>query len=552
MVFHGASSFSASTLEQWTATRVGAEYDSGDAGRITAGYAAEGFPFARIDSVVAIPLSDSVSVDLNIWVTEGAPAVVASLLIEGVKALDTGLVRSVMETGPGKKFMPPQLDRDISALLDLYQRSGYPFATVRLGKLRFDRVADTAFAYIGLTIDEGSLARIAWLHVDGNTLTRTGVVARAARLREGELFTGDQPELVRRRIQRLELFSNVSLPELSVDSAGRMGLTVKVSEGNPNRFDGIVGYIPSSGPGSPGYVTGLLDIQFRNILGTGRWLSARWYRENQASQEIGLRYREPWVASLPVHVEAGFNQRKQDSTFVRNLYDGAAELMVTDALNLGVLFSSEQVLPTEGYGTRALGKSHSLSFGVSLTYDSRDDPVTPSAGLRYHTEYSTGSKESDSPVKGVNSIRSATQRLAFDIQYFVSPLRHQVVAVGVYARDFRSGGVGLSDLYRLGGAVTLRGYREGQFLGSRVAWTNLEYRFLTGGRSYAFGFTDFGYALIPSNPDQGLARAENARMGYGIGVRLDTPLGLMGLSLAFGKGDTFSTSKLHLQLINEF
>ena len=132
------------------------------------------------------------------------------------------------------------------------------------------------------------------------------------------------------------------------------------------------------------------------------------------------------------------------------------------------------------------------------------------------------------------------------------PLPKQVLSATLSARDFRSGSVEQSDLFRLGGSNTLRGYREGQFLGSRVAWSNLEYRLLTGQRSYAFGFFDFGYILLPDRPSAGLVKQETNKAGYGAGIRLDTPLGLIGISLAFGEGDTFSTAKLHLRLMNEF
>jgi outer membrane translocation and assembly module TamA len=53
-------------------------------------------------------------------------------------------------------------------------------------------------------------------------------------------------------------------------------------------------------------------------------------------------------------------------------------------------------------------------------------------------------------------------------------------------------------------------------------------------------------------PEAGLTGDEFRRIGYGAGARVDTPLGLIGVSLAFGKGDTFSSGKLHLRLVNEF
>jgi outer membrane protein insertion porin family len=35
-------------------------------------------------------------------------------------------------------------------------------------------------------------------------------------------------------------------------------------------------------------------------------------------------------------------------------------------------------------------------------------------------------------------------------------------------------------------------------------------------------------------------------------VRIETGLGIMGVSFALGKGDTFGTAKIHVGLVNEF
>jgi outer membrane protein insertion porin family len=110
----------------------------------------------------------------------------------------------------------------------------------------------------------------------------------------------------------------------------------------------------------------------------------------------------------------------------------------------------------------------------------------------------------------------------------------------------------VSDLFRLGGASTLRGYREGQFLGSRVVWTNLEYRFLVAPRSFFYGFVDIGYIVQPVIAAVNMNASEQSKIGYGIGVRMDSGIGLIGVSFALGEGDTFSTSKIHIRLINEF
>ena len=533
-------------------TRPGSAFIPGDSGRILSGFASEGFLFARIDSIWQIPAADSAVVSLVIAVHEGKRAVVSSMKIEGLKALDQPEVGSQMETRIGEKFVPAVLERDIGRILDLYEKSGFPFAKINILDLRFEEGKDSMGVLFTLGIDEGALAKIRSFRVEGNTTTRTSVIAREARLADEEVFRGGQLARVKQRLERMQLFSSVSTPELFVNQDGSVGISVKVTEGNPNRFDGIAGYVPSQENGSSGYLTGLVDVQLRNMLGTGRKLSARWYRETRTSQEIELDYREPWIASLPLNGVAGFSQRKQDSTYIRNAYRISGELMATDELNIGIVFSSQSVMPTEGYGMRVASQSRTTSIGVSVSFDSRNDPVTPTSGVRYRTEYETGSKEIQSSFLPQPNDRTSTQRLAFDLEYLYSPLAKQVVSATLSARDYRSGSVEQSDLFRLGGSNTLRGYREGQFLGSRVAWSNLEYRLLTGQRSYAFGFVDIGYILLPDRPLAGLVKQEINKIGYGAGIRLDTPLGLMGISLAFGEGDTFSTAKLHLRLMNEF
>lgn len=547
----GNASVSSGTIAKWLDSQPAGPFVASDVQTIASRYAAEGFPMARVDSMTFQPAADTSEVDVSLWIREGKPARLSSLRLDGLKALSEATARSVLKTTVGQKFVPALLEQDIGGLLTAYEKSGYPFAKVSLGEISFEEERDSLGANIVLVIEEGILARINHLRVDGNTTTKTSLIVREARIADGEIFRGGQPEKVKQRLQKLQLFSTVSLPELYVHDDGSVGLAVKVTEGNPNRFDGLVGYVPALGS-SGGYVTGLVDVQFRNIFGTGRRFAARWFRENQSSQEIDLRYREPWVSSLPVNADLGFFQRKQDSTYVRSTFRFAADLMATDELSLGLVFSSEQVTPTEGSGRRMVSESRALDIGFVVSYDSRNDPATPTSGFNYRTEYATGFKEITSSYLHGQNNRSATQKLSFDFEFVTSPFEKHVVAVNLYARDFRSNAVELSDLFRLGGANTLRGYGEGQFLGSRIAWTNLEYRFLAGQRSYFFGFIDAGYVLTPDRPEVGLVRQEMNRVGYGAGLRIDTPLGLIGVSLAFGNGDTFGTSKLHIRLANEF
>ena len=81
----------------------------------------------------------------------------------------------------------------------------------------------------------------------------------------------------------------------------------------------------------------------------------------------------------------------------------------------------------------------------------------------------------------------------------------------------------------------------------RIAWSNLEYRFLLARRSYLFTFLDAGYYF-----NAAVDTKEDYRLGFGFGLSFETGLGVLGVSFALGKGDTFSQCKIHFGIINEF
>jgi outer membrane protein insertion porin family len=515
-------------------------------------YKSQAYLHACVDSMWMKRDTLRMDVEVHIFLTEGKPSVVRQIELDSCRNLTAADLYAVMKLHEGDLFVPSSLEQDIQSILHLYERKGYPLAQVEIQNISFTDSTEEMSAKVRIHIHEGKKLQVAELRIEGNKVTKDYVITREARLHKNELFSGDLPERIKRRIDHLQLFSSVSLPELYLTESEQAGLSVRVIEGNQNSFDGVLGYVPSSGSSGNGYVTGLVNISLRNLFGTGRKLSTRWYQENQSSQETELHYFEPWVASFPVNAQIGFFQRKQDSTYVRMQYDISAELMLTDEFSFSVSFSQYDVYPTEGYGRLVMAESKTTSLGASIRYDSRDNPTTPTDGILYSTEYHTGSKHTSISEIFPTGATSTTQRLVFDLSYYLSTFFRQVIAAELHLRDFSSSTLDVSDLFRLGGASTLRGYREGQFLGSRIVWTNLEYRFLVASRSFFYGFVDVGYFVQPAIAAISMIASEQSKIGYGIGVRIDSALGLIGVSFALGEGDTFSTSKIHIRLINEF
>lgn len=510
-------------------------------------YVQRGYLLARTDPVILEYEHDSTAVRVSIVLKEGKQFVVDSVDWSGALVFSIPDLSAALNMPQGSPFSSASLERGIQEVLRLYEARGFPVASVTLTNVVFAEDQEEQRAKIFLSVSEGSQARIQEIRIEGNKSTREYVITRELRLEGDEIYTDLLARTLQRRLERLQLFTSVSRPEFYSTDEGSGGLLIRVGEGNVNRFDGVLGYVPTVA-GEGGYVSGFVDIQLKNLFGTGRKLSTRWARENPTTQDLSLRYFEPWVASAPLNADLGFGQRKQDSTYVRRNYDISLALVLTEELTVGLSMDQTNVFPSER-SNNPVGESRILHIGGSVRYDTRDDPVTPRSGVVYETSYEWGSKTA---TVGGEAKRDRTGRLAFDLEYYLSPFQRQVIAASLHGRDFQSSLVDQSDLFRLGGSLTLRGYRESQFLGSRAIWSSLEYRFLVGRRSFAYGFLDAGHISVPDRPVAGLLKTEATKLGYGVGVRIDSGLGLIGVNLAFGEGDTFRTAKLHFQLINEF
>jgi outer membrane protein insertion porin family len=327
-------------------------------------------------------------------------------------------------------------------------------------------------------------------------------------------------------------------------------LVINIKEKETNNFDGILGYIPGVN-NQPGYLTGLVNINLRNIFGTGRIASIKWQQIDRSSQALELHYLEPWFLGYPFNLTGSLVQTKQDSSYVQRKFEGSVEFLASEDFSASLLLSSEVVIPTinETY-VPPVFNSHSLTTGVSLKYDTRDDPYAPTRGILFNNLDSYSKKTISGPASLITSTTETKinlQRIQIDFGLYYSFFKRQVVAFGIHGRELLGTSFEISDLYHLGGTSTLRGYLENQFLGSRIAWSNIEYRFLLARRSYLFTFFDSGYYF-----NAAVDKKEDYRLGYGFGLSIETGLGVLGVSFALGQGDSFSQGKIHFGIINEF
>jgi outer membrane protein insertion porin family len=524
-------------------------------------YADRGYYFAKFNEVLFDYNRDSSQVDVTLKIEEGDLLRVNKLIVEGLAETDKEILNG-LETRSGKVFYQQTLQDDIDYLIKYYEGRGYPYCQVKIAEIENKNQDSEGEPRIDirLFVEPGPEVTIDDIEIQGNEQTKDFVIIREIGFDKGELYDQRKIDKVKSKLMKLGYFKWVNPPRLEMQKDGAARLIIELEEGGNNRLDGVLGYNPST-PTSPGFVTGLLDISFGNLIGTGRQIEAHWERKTQKTQELRFRYLEPWVAGLPLHAGLYLEQLIQDTSYVKRSLGLDLRVQFNENLSFFSQISKLDITP-DSLGAVLFGilPSNSINLGIGLTYDTLDDLINPMKGLRYQTSFVLGKKSVKSNTFGETGSESFEQkRISIDFETYFSIFRWQVLAFGFHGRQITSDEdvVQITDQYRFGGTRTLRGYREEQFRGSRIAWANLEYRYLLGRRSRLFAFLDTGYFFREAleKVDDGLLKRikiEDAKIGYGIGLRIDTKLGFFGIDYGLGEGDSLSNGKVHVSLINEF
>ncbi len=556
----GGSEFSSNDYLDWCGVKSGDNYTVEVNDSIRAGILLEltnnGYMHGSV-SINTIP-KDSSSLDLFITVAENEPTYVDTIFFADADSLYYQYLHNQFKFLEGNIFNKYELESVFADMMDYFENEGNPFAAIKVNSVYFfqDEEDSTYLANIYLTFNLEDTRRVDKIMVTGNTKTKDYVVKRNTRILEGEEYSQDKVDQVPRLLNHLRFFEPVNPPVYYFNSRDEGILNITVEEKATNSFDGIVGYVPSATEGQSGFFTGFVNINLRNLFGTERAAAFKWQKEERESQELEIKYMEPWLLGYPFNIQLGLFQRVQDSTYVQRRLDGSVEFLATDEISASLIISSESTIPTDpnerGF---TVYNSTSLTTGASIKVDTRDDVYAPTEGLLFLNTYKYSSKNINGPEQFITTSTKTKvdlQRFELDLNYYYELFSRQVIAAGLHGRELRGNLFEISDLYKLGGTNTLRGYIENQFLGNRIFWSNLEYRYLISKRSYMFGFYDAGYYLRSADKDRGITKLKSFKTGYGLGLSIETGLGVMAISFALGEGDSFSEGKIHFGLLNEF
>lgn len=447
------------------------------------------------------------------------------------------------EIAPGRVWNRAALERDLAAWLDGYDDSGFAYA--RLWPVEL--AADSGALSITLRHEPGPRVRLTGLDLEGARAVSARQVERIMGFVPGAPFQRARLALGVDRLRQAGLFAEVAEPELVAGADPAEGrLRLRVREAPPGSISGILGY-----SGADKRFAGHLDFRLRNLGGGGRQLDAAWSGQTRGTTLYRLGYREPRLLGRPVDGTLQVEHLLFDTLYVRTRFEVGVSWRPTAALRLDGAVGADRATVTAGLN-RSYG---STRWHGTARWDGRNPGLWADRGALLLLDGEFGQSLSGAYGDLAGGEARPIFRGKARGELYRPAWRRAIVALTLEAHTLRTRAnpVPQYELFPLGGAVSLRGYREEQFYTPAYLLGQLEYRFAaTHLGSGAYLFTDMAWFAAPDARVSAAPPLDRHKLGYGVGLRVASRLGRVGVDYGLAAGEGPLDGRIHLRLEAEF
>lgn len=456
-------------------------------------------------------------------------------------------------------------------LLSYYENNGYPFASVQLDSIVLEGNTFSA----ALKLDKHVAYTVDSIRVIGNANVKPSFLQQYLDIKNGSPYHGERISQADKKLRDLGFVKWVQPTDVSMTGSGSV-LNVYLNKQRSSKLNFIVGFLPDPSRDGKLQLTGDVDVDLKNMFGSGESVIFKWQQLQKSSPRLNIGFNTPYVRKTAFGVEGLFDMFKKDSSFLQlNAQVGLQYSFTSHRIGKFVVqFQGNQLLGG-GVDTQSVRINKKLpdimdmtavNTGLQVDWNATDYRFNPSRGYEWYASALIGIKRIkpnqdilslEDPNFDFKSLYDSIQTKNYQLnliakfsKYFTLK-RNVVLKTGVHGGFYYSPQIFRNDQYRIGGFRTLRGFDEEAIFSDRYGIGTIELRYLSGEQSYLYFFSDMAMA------QNSVIHQKNTFISAGIGIMLETKVGLLNVSYAAGKRNDvpFSlreASKLHLGYINYF
>ena len=249
-------------------------------------------------------------------------------------------------------------------------------------------------------------------------------------------------------------------------------------------FDGLVNF-SSKENGKGLLLNGNLDLKLNNTFNTGEKFEIIWNKVSDEKTDFKINSYVPYILNSKFSTTLEFYLYRQDSTFINTNFELKTDYSINQKSHASILYSSEKsnYLLNISNNDLASYSNYFIGLGYELKKSSTSYLYKYKNGLNLNL--TIGKRKTD--TESINQLKfhfSAFANVQINNRGYLNIKNESGLLT---SKNYL-----LNELFRIGGANSIRGYNEQSIFTNGYSYSNIEFRYSLDTSSYLYSITDLG------------------------------------------------------------
>lgn len=369
--------------------------------------------------------------------------------------------------------------------LEYLENKGFPFAQIWL---------KDSLNKLWICAEKRQQYKIGTILINGAKDIKLSYIHRQLNINEGDNYAESKILALPQLINRTGFIAMSHEPVIQFTNTGLANIAINLRKKKASQLDALISFSQNNEANRTEnrlFITGNADLFLINAFKYGEELKFRWAKPLPLSQTLETSFLHKYIFSTQLGVSGFYSSHKKDSTYIKNTAGFGIPIFWQGGNFLKPLITIENsFLLINRKQNSSLYQYTKRNYGLELKLWKFDYANNPMKGAYLNTHASAGEKTNFAKSDSVKTESQFQVRLKTGLFTPIHPsitLHNSLSVAHLYSRT-----ISVSEMYTIGGASLLRGFRENEIRASSYWIGTTELRLLFNTDSHAFLFSDYG------------------------------------------------------------
>jgi hypothetical protein len=292
-------------------------------------------------------------------------------------------------------------------------------------------------------------------------------------LNNNKVLNENRIEEISKKINRLRFASEIKKPEILFSKDSTL-LYIYLKKEKSNSFDGLINFSTENNKIN---FRGYLDLNLVNIFNSGEEIKINWRNSSNNKQDFTLETKIPYLFNSKISSDVSFSLFRNDSTYINTNSRISLSYPISKLTNISLLLTNES--SRSNIATNNISSFDKKMIGIGINYNSQKNN-------QFNVDFSV------SHGKRISNQENNQYLLNLNASSLLKTSDRTVLYIRNKSGLLFSDSYLENELFREGGANSIRGFNEQSISTSKYSYINSELRFLSKNKSYLYSVHDIG------------------------------------------------------------